>query len=142
MTWESLVAALLALVSGGATGSLLRGRHERIHGLIVKDLDLYQTLPEASSVKTRLLEDIDVRVGSLLDARREERRHVPAVAAGVMFLCAALGAAFAALATSASWWLDLLLWVVVALSAPIAAFGFYDGLRKRRRNDRGQVIET
>ncbi len=141
MSWESLVTALVALVSGGATGSFLRGRHDRIHGLIVKDVDLYQSLPEASTVKVRLLSDIDERVGALLDARQEERRDSGGVTAGVLFSCAAFGAAFGALTTAASWWLDLLLWVVVALSAPIGIFGLYDGFRKRRRDERGRRIQ-
>jgi hypothetical protein len=129
---ESIASLLVAIVSTGAAVRL-RGRHDRIHGLIVRDVELFTSLPETSKVKARLLADIDGRIDALLDARHEERRDEGGVAAGVMFSVFTFLAALGLFRTSAPWWIDLLLWVVIMGSVPWAIGAFYDGFRKRRR---------
>lgn len=137
MTPEITIAAISGFVAISVAiitkTELLSRKH---HGLM-KDIELYSTLPADSSKKNDLLRFIDRRVGEYIKASKDHRRNGTEISIGVIFLVIG-GYLTWFFFNLGSWWLVGLL--LSGSSLLIGTFGLIQGIKKVERDEKGNAI--
>ena len=127
---SGIVAVLVALIS---KTELFSRKH---HGLL-KDISLYDSLPEESTKKEALLKLIDKNIGDYIKASRDHKRNALEVVLGVIFLATGIYLTWFFF-RQGSWWL-LGLGVSVIFVA-LGVYGTIRGLLKVERDEKGNPV--
>ena len=130
----AIVGALALVVAAAFQGPKL-WRNRRTD--ILRDLEIYDSLPDESGAKAKLLAHIDAEVLTL-SGNGVKTRNPASAGLGVAFIVVAGLLAYLVLASEQPWF-----WViapVVLFFALLGVFGTFEGLTKKHRDASGKPI--
>jgi hypothetical protein len=138
MDWQAISGSLVAVGTlVGGTRQFTR-KNERLRGRIERDIALLGHLPADSVGAKNLTTHIDESVRDLVALQEDqaERRTDPyGLIWMVIFISVAIGLAVFAIRTDHSTWVDIVLWLVVALFAFITLLGATVTFRQKPKTD-------
>lgn len=131
--------AAIATAAAAVLGSLVPGRSVggRRRELILRDLDLFERLPEDSPARQVLLEHIERSVGQLTVAETTERRDPSGMTLAALFLLGGVLLVYVGWnAQSWKWpW-----WVAGVFCLTLGGVGMAQDATRAERNDRGRRV--
>lgn len=131
----------IATAAAAVLGRLLPGRSVggRRRELILRDLDLFDRLPESSSVRQVLLEHIERSVTQLTLDETTMRRDPSGMTLAGMFLVG--GSLLAYVGWNARSW-AWIWWAVGVLCLALGAFGMAQDASRAERDEKGRRIKS
>jgi hypothetical protein len=104
---------------------------------ILRDLEIYDSLPDESAAKVKLLAHIDAEVLTL-SGNGVKTRNPTSAGLGIAFLIVAVLLAYLVLASEQPWF--WLITPIVLFFALFGVFGTFEGLTKKHRDATGKAI--
>ena len=139
MNYQPAAAAVVAAC--GLVGLYTQNRRTTHHAAeeIKRELEIFQALPESSSLRAPLQERIEESLWRYMTGKKQGRRDWFGVSLA-LFLLTAAGAAIAMIVRSGGWW-----WVSVVIAFPFALLGvggFVESISKAERDPAGHRIRA
>jgi len=134
--WTSGIAVALI----GAAGTVVQSRRRAgARDQIRSDIEIYESLPEASTVRADLLGRIDEQIRALISSERELTRDRSGVVLSCILIAAGGWTTYIATVAGGSW-----RWFLVGtlLLGVIGLFGFAESVQKVRRDDKGNKVKN
>lgn len=140
MTAEVFATVLAGLTTFGGLLSAIVKYREISTGL-QRRIEAFQrilgALEDQSASRDALAAEVDRLIGELIEHNRDKRRNWANVGLGIFLLAPAAGAVWVGTVLGGLWWL---LTLPLGFFGLVGVFALVDGLRKGKRNDRGQLV--
>lgn len=137
MSTEIIIAIISGIVAVTVAAISKTNLFSRQHATLLKDIELYNALPDSSDSKKPLLKFIDSKVTKYIARSTIHRRSGTDITLGIIFL--AIGSYLTWFFINlGSWWLFGLLFSGFALL--ISIFGLVRGLKKVERDEKGNPV--
>lgn len=132
----AIISGLVIIISSliNKTDIFSRKHHDTL-----KDIDLYNALPNNSAGKSELITHIDRKVSEYIKKSTEHRRSPIEIVSGLIFLSPGLYLSWF-FYTSGGWWLiGLPLSILISL---IGIYGTISGFQKTERDSKGNRVSN
>lgn len=131
----AVVAGVFAVLAAAIKYFELFGRSRSDIG---KDIEIYNALPDSSSAKKKLLENIDLRIKQSIVNETQKRRDPLGIILGLTLFAAGAYFSWFTVENGGWWWL---LFPVAVIICIVGIVGFFQDIKKTERNEKGRPIK-